>query len=96
MIKHFSLTGHPRGYYKELQEVKERELGMKLFGSVGFMRREIFSSAEWINVFDENERFNSIDEIIKFYGKIFEVVQCENDGNEFRIWLRDENKKAKS
>jgi hypothetical protein len=89
-----SLTGHPRSYYKELKNKKELELGFSLLGSIGFVKRELFSSCIWVNSFNESDTYDSKEEIfIKYrndYERIgIEIVRVENDGEELMIWLSD-------
>lgn len=83
-----SLTGHTKEYYKKLHAEKEKELGMKLLGSMGYMKRELLSSVEWVNVFDELETFPDLDTIVdSIKRKGFEIAQTEFDGEEFRVWI---------
>lgn len=91
-----SLTGHDRAYYKALKEKKEAELGIKILGSIGFVKQELFNTAEWVHVFNEKEKYSSIDEIVstyeRDYGRVgIKIVQHENDGEEFRIWIANES-----
>lgn len=91
-----SLTGHPREYYKDLQKKMEVKTGMKFIGSLGFMKRELLTSSEWVNVFDEKEVHKDEQTIVECCRKLYDVVKgfggviTEFDGEEFRVWLIDE------
>lgn len=86
-----SLTGHSRKYYKRLSDEKNKDIGMNLVGSVGFMRRELFNSVEFVNVYDQSQIFPNMEAAIKYYSELFEVVQQEDGEDETRLWLKNKN-----
>ena len=94
--KAISLSGHDREYYKELRRQKEQKLCIKLIGSIGFVRRELLNSVIWVGSFDENETFDSTEQIIEYHQKEYaragiEIVETEYDGQEFRIWIKNKD-----
>jgi beta-glucosidase/6-phospho-beta-glucosidase/beta-galactosidase len=57
------------------------------------MKRELFNSIEWVNVFDEKETSEDEQDIIEHYNEIFDI-ETEFDGEEFRVWLRRDLKNS--
>lgn len=82
-----SLTGHRRDYYKELARMKGEKLNKANLYSIGF----VYLKPSWTNVFDANEKYDSIEQIKDAYEKIFdasEIVEYEVAVEEFRIWFQ--------
>jgi hypothetical protein len=89
-----SLTGHRKSWYKNLLKEMEQKFGKRLIGSIGFKEQKLFTSSVWVNVYLEDEKFDSIEEIKAYYEnfqdicgeKVNEII-IEHASDELRVWF---------